>query len=432
MEKVVFDSSNFSEINYMNFDADFKIKIKDKIKIILGPNGTGKTSIYLNIKERHQDYSYIDYNDVEQSVIGLKNKIVIGASILKLDEKYSEKDKLINEINIKDNLAKYNITNTATAKSISDSLEVLRKNHEKAILEFNNDKLNSLYSLTDEDSNFIKDNFKNIKIGDNKAYVISNIGKPSRIDYSEYNFKWYVYNEDLNKFAMVGIEEDNVVALYSNGIDSNEIDIRLNSNRDFVREKYSPLEYKKKGNTRYVINSDDQYDILDIGKNYVTVFYDIHEDNKVCGYQIISKKAESTLNGIYPQGNDRLQESFEAQTKDLVNTERTKNNLNILSYSEKATTSSRKHSEDMMIKNYFDHTNKENKSPFDRMEEEGINYKNAGENIAAGQSSAIYAHHAWMNSLGHRKNILGDYKYIGVGVIFGGYYNIYYTQNFYT
>ena len=231
---------------------------------------------------------------------------------------------------------------------------------------------------------------------------------------------------------MVGIEEDNVVALYSNGIDSNEIDIRLNSNRDFVREKYSPLEYKKKGNTRYVINSDDQYDILDIGKNYVTVFYDIYEDNKVCGYQIISKKAESTLNGIYPQGNDRLQESFEVQTKDLVNTERTKNNLNILSYSEKATTSSRKHSEDMMIKNYFDHTNKENKSPFDRMEEEGINYKNAGENIAAGQSSAIYAHHAWMNSLGHRKNILGDYKYIGVGVIFGGYYNIYYTQNFYT
>ena len=61
----------------------------------------------------------------------------------------------------------------------------------------------------------------------------------------------------------------------------------------------------------------------------------------------------------------------------------------------------------MMIKNYFDHTNKENKSPFDRMEEEGINYKNAGENIAAGQSSAIYAHHAWMNSLGHRKIFKG-------------------------
>ena len=88
-------------------------------------------------------------------------------------------------------------------------------------------------------NNINMDNFKNIKIGDNKAYVISNIGKPSRIDYSEYNFKWYVYNEDLNKFAMVGIEEDNVVALYSNGIDSNEIDIRLsyfNINNDSIKQ----------------------------------------------------------------------------------------------------------------------------------------------------------------------------------------------------
>ena len=259
-------------------------------------------------------------------------------------------------------------------------------------------------------------------IKENGKIIIEEI-KSTYKDLSYINFDYNLLHWAQGKFY-------GYIYCVDNNID--EIDIRLNSNRDFVREKYSTLEYKKKGNTRYVINSDNQYDILDIGKNYVTVFYDIHEDNKVCGYQIISKKAESTLNGIYPQGNDRLQESFEAQTKDLVNTERTKNNLNILSYSEKATTSSRKHSEDMMIKNYFDHTNKENKSPFDRMEEEGINYKNAGENIAAGQSSAIYAHHAWMNSLGHRKNILGDYKYIGVGVIFGGYYNIYYTQNFYT
>lgn len=163
MEKLLFDSNNFNEINYMNFDVDFKITIADKIKIILGPNGTGKTSIYSNIKSRHQDYSYIDYNDVEQSVIASKNKIIIGASVLKLNEKYDEKNKLINEINIKDNLAKFNITNTASAKSISDSLELLRKDHEKAILEFNNDKIEILLSFSNEDSNFIKDNFKEIK-----------------------------------------------------------------------------------------------------------------------------------------------------------------------------------------------------------------------------------------------------------------------------
>ena len=163
MERLLFDSNNFNEINYMNFDVDFKITIADKIKIILGPNGTGKTSIYSNIKSRHQDYSYIDYNDVEQSVIASKNKLVIGASVLKLNEKYDENNKLINEINIKDNLAKFNITNTASAKSVSDSLELLRKDHEKAISEFNNDKLGILLSFSNEDSNFIKDNFNEIK-----------------------------------------------------------------------------------------------------------------------------------------------------------------------------------------------------------------------------------------------------------------------------
>ena len=292
--------------------------------------------------------------------------------------------------------------------------------------------INSTSSIDKTNTNINIDNFKDIKIGDSKDSIISKLGEPSRIDYSEYKFKWYVYNKDLSKFVMIGIEDNTVVGLYSNGIDNNEIDIKLNSNISSVREKYTPLEYRKKGNTRYIINSNDQYDILDINKNYVTVFYDIHGKNKVCGYQIISKNAEDTLNGIYPKDSDELRKSFEFQIKDLANTERSKDNLNTLLYSEQATISSRKHSEDMMLKNYFDHINKENKSPFDRMKSEGIKYKNAGENIAAGQNSAIYAHHAWMNSLGHRKNILGDYKYIGVGVIFGGYYNIYYTQNFYT
>ncbi|MCP8345202.1 CAP domain-containing protein [Clostridioides difficile] len=100
-------------------------------------------------------------------------------------------------------------------------------------------------------------------------------------------------------------------------------------------------------------------------------------------------------------------------------------------YSEQATLSSRKHSEDMRDNNFFDHVNKKNETPFDRMKREGIVYTSAGENIAAGQINAIYAHEAWMNSEGHRKNILGNYNNIGVGVIFGGSYKTYYTQNFY-
>ena len=275
-------------------------------------------------------------------------------------------------------------------------------------------------------------NFEQISIGDTKSYVLSLIGKPARIDESEYNFKWYVYNQYKENFVMVGIEDDKVFGLYSNSINSCEIDNAfINDNKKVIVENYNPLEYKKKGNTRYIINSNNQYDIVKEDNKYITFFYDIYEDNRVCSYQIISNSAELSLNSMYPNPSEELKKSFELQVIDLTNSVRYQRNLKALKYSKKATISSIKHSQDMMKKNYFDHTNKENKSPFDRMKKEGIIYMSAGENIAAGQTSAIYAHEAWMNSEGHRKNILGNYKNIGVGVAFGGHYNIYYTQNFY-
>ena len=65
------------------------------------------------------------------------------------------------------------------------------------------------------------------------------------------------------------------------------------------------------------------------------------------------------------------------------------------------------------------------------MKKENIKYNTAGENIAAGQTNSIFVHNALMNSYGHRKNILVNYKYIGVGVVFGGKYKTYYTENFF-
>ncbi|MGL5750198.1 MAG: CAP domain-containing protein, partial [Paraclostridium sp.] len=191
-------------------------------------------------------------------------------------------------------------------------------------------------------------------------------------------------------------------------------------------------EYKKKGNTRFIIDSKNEFDILNMDNKYITIFYDIHENNEITSYQIIQAGVENNAKDIYPKYSNELQESFERQIIDLTNSVRDKYELNRLSYSEQARESSIKHSNDMRDKNYFDHKNKNNESPFYRMKKEDINYTIAGENIAAGQINAIYAHEAWMNSLGHRKNILGDYDNIGVGVSFGGYYKTYYTQNFYS
>ena len=266
--------------------------------------------------------------------------------------------------------------------------------------------------------------YEDIKIGDDKESVISKIGLPDRKDLSEYGFTWYVYNRFKNNFIMVGIENEKVVGLYSNSLNSCETKgIKIGDKLGDVREKYKPIEYKKKGNIKFVVESKNQFDILLEDDKYITLFYDIHNNSKVRSYQIIDKNIENKTSDIYPVFNEQLKYSFEMQTIDLINSERDKNDLDRLTFSEKAKISSEKHSEDMKENNYFDHLNKENETPFDRMKKEDIIYSIAGENIAAGQINSVYAHEALMNSLGHRKNILGDYENVGVGVSFGGHYS---------
>ncbi|QIM22450.1 CAP domain-containing protein [Phycicoccus sp. HDW14] len=89
------------------------------------------------------------------------------------------------------------------------------------------------------------------------------------------------------------------------------------------------------------------------------------------------------------------------------------------------------HSVDMRTKNYFSHTSKDGRSPWDRIKAQKYPYGSA-ENIAAGQRTAKAVVDAWMKSTGHRKNILNcKNKAVGVGVSKGsGTYWIYWTQDF--
>lgn len=70
----------------------------------------------------------------------------------------------------------------------------------------------------------------------------------------------------------------------------------------------------------------------------------------------------------------------------------------------------------MQQQNYFSHTSPTYGSPFDMMRDFGITYRSAGENIAKGQTSPEEVVQAWMNSQGHRENILNaNFTHIGVG-----------------
>ncbi|WP_319020778.1 CAP domain-containing protein [Bacillus sp. B1-b2] len=108
--------------------------------------------------------------------------------------------------------------------------------------------------------------------------------------------------------------------------------------------------------------------------------------------------------------------AFVASVIELTNEERKKQGLGALqAYPELSNVADVK-AKDMYEKGYFSHTSPTYGSPFDMMRDFGITYQSAGENIAKGQRSPEEVVKAWMNSEGHRANILSDkYTHIGVG-----------------
>lgn len=120
--------------------------------------------------------------------------------------------------------------------------------------------------------------------------------------------------------------------------------------------------------------------------------------------------------------------AFEQKVVDLTNQQRAKNGLPALKVDEMLSKMAREKSRDMSANGYFSHTSPTYGSPFDMMKQYGITYRSAGENIAMGQRSPEEVVNAWMNSEGHRKNILSpNFTHIGVGHIAQGNY---WTQEF--
>ncbi len=120
--------------------------------------------------------------------------------------------------------------------------------------------------------------------------------------------------------------------------------------------------------------------------------------------------------------------AYENKVLELVNVERQKAGIAALKMDETIRNVARMKSQDMQAKRYFDHNSPTYGSPFDMMKQFGITYKSAGENIAMGQRTPEEVVKGWMNSPGHRANILNaSFNYIGVGYVANGNY---WTQMF--
>lgn len=137
---------------------------------------------------------------------------------------------------------------------------------------------------------------------------------------------------------------------------------------------------------------------------------------------------------IYPgdviviPGKDAEATEYEREVIRLVNEHRRKNGLKELSEDWQLSRVARYKSQDMRDKKYFSHTSPTYGSPFQMIKSFGISYKTAGENIAKGYKTPKAVVDGWMNSSGHRANILNSsFTHIGVGYVADGNY---WTQMF--
>lgn len=122
--------------------------------------------------------------------------------------------------------------------------------------------------------------------------------------------------------------------------------------------------------------------------------------------------------------------SDEKEVFDLINKQRTNNGLQALKVDEELQKVARIKAQDMVDNNYFAHESPTYGSPFDMMKSFKISYRTAGENIAANSSNSG-AVTAWMNSSGHKANILNsNFNYTGIGVVSSSKYGKIFVQQF--
>ena len=178
----------------------------------------------------------------------------------------------------------------------------------------------------------------------------------------------------------------------------------------------------------YIVQTDKDY-VGAVSKKYVKAIYSSTSSS--------GNTSSGTTSGSSSTGNSwtsgtqtSSMNSDEKEVFDLINKQRTNNGLPALKNDSEVQKIARIKAQDMVDNNYFSHNSPTYGSPFDMLKSFKVSYKTAGENIAANSSNSS-AVTAWMNSSGHKANILNSsFNYTGIGVVSSPRYGKMYVQMF--
>jgi uncharacterized protein YkwD len=286
-----------------------------------------------------------------------------------------------------------------------------------------------------------------LSIGDSADTLESVLGQPARKDASVFGSEWWVYNQDPQNYTQVEVKNGTVVGIYSNNSSWAFKGIHTGSSAEDVKNAlgYAASVSIPYGNAAFMLKNDDNDKLLFLIHQQPVIVYIDKFTRKVASFRFISvsgllrgqfynasyryTKTDPALSLKMPEVTPEMNAANEKEIFDITNSYRLKNGLSGLTWNEAAAGIARAHDIDMRDNHYFDHKSPTTGlDPFQRMDQAGIEFTVAAENIAEGQADAADVTEGWMDSEGHRKNILtGALQTLGVGAV-----DNYYTQDFVT
>ena len=266
-----------------------------------------------------------------------------------------------------------------------------------------------------------------------KMYVCIN-GKRFKLDLSCASIfdtlKWFNKNNCPNKFPSINDDKDD---------NDNIEDNNQNNGNNQDNNQGGNIEDNNQGNNNQDKddnnpgndNNQDQDKDDNNQDNNNNQDQDKDDDNQDNNNNQDQDKDDNNQNDDNNSSNINGFSKEQVEVLNLVNKERKANGLKPLTLNKELSNVANIKSRDMIEKGYFDHTSPTYGSPFDMMKKFNISYNTAGENIAMGQKTPSEVMNSWMNSSGHRANILNStYTELGVGIQKDSNGTIYWTQMF--
>lgn len=300
---------------------------------------------------------------------------------------------------------------------------------------------------------------KSVYIGESITALKAEWGEPERIDpLPQKSLYGYIYNGNslTEPYLLVSVKGEKVVSYFTIAKNFTAYDAVISTDDNETIQQTKLIQQGASAQSMIDAGWTEpgtyEFDALDSSKSearvgteayykltdnaYIYAFSDYFDggDKSIYGMYAFSGECTkySMMYRTYMTFTDEILRAAEQEVYEMTNAYRNYMGKALFKLEDRTTTAARKHSEDMANNNYFQHNSLDGSKFSARLTAEGISWSGAGENICAGAGDAINMVIGWIGSSGHRKGMLTDFKYIGVGAAYSSSadYGIYCTQDF--